>query len=90
MALGIDAFSRRSLAEPSVKPLALFLRSKLKSKLGATDDDIKEKWLSSAFKMPVYDISINLTRLMMLAAFNDTCPSSDEVGMIEKSPLVHL
>lgn len=83
--LGIDAFSRRSMESPSIKPLSLFLRNKLKNKLKADDHNLKEKWLNSAFKIPIYDISVPLTRLLMLSAFNDTCPSSDSVGMIEKA-----
>ncbi|VAW65883.1 hypothetical protein MNBD_GAMMA11-3455 [hydrothermal vent metagenome] len=87
--LGIEPFSRSSTEKLIVKPLSLYLRNKLINKLTATDENIKEKWILSAFKNPVYDISLPLTRLMMLAAFNDTCPIDNDTGMIEKSTKGH-
>ena len=82
--IGVEPFSRRSMSTPKAKPLSLCLREKLKKKLDATDDNFKDKWLAQAVKVPVYVISYPLARIMMLAAFNDTCPSSSSPGMIEK------
>lgn len=80
--LGISPFSRRiSGKNISARSLSLIFREKLKKKLNATDEDLKAKWLLAAAKIPVYTISVPLTKIMMLAAFHDTCPS--DPGLIE-------
>lgn len=82
--LGISSFSRRITKDGiSAKPLSLIFREKLKKKLYSTDEDFKTKWLQSAAKIPVYNISKPLARIMMLAAFHDTCPDNQNKGLIE-------
>ncbi len=81
--LGIDGFSRRNMAIPASSSLSLFLSEKLREKLGADEKDFREKWINAASKIPVYDISKPLTRIMMLASFHDTCPDFENPGMVE-------
>lgn len=82
--LGISSFSRRvTKGGISAKPLSLIFREKLKKKLNSSNEDFKIKWLQAAAKIPVYRISKPLTRIMMLAAFHDTCPDNQNKGLIE-------
>jgi len=82
--LGISSFSRRGTQDGiSAKTLSLIFREKLMKKLNTTEDDFKTKWLQSATKIPVYSISKPLSRIMMLAAFHDTCPDRLTKGFIE-------
>jgi len=82
--LGIQAFSRRSLPEVKSAPLSLYLGNQLKTKLGASNDNIKEKWIQAASQIPVYDVSKPLARIMILASFHDTCPDKTQPGLMEK------
>ncbi|MFE2271087.1 DUF262 domain-containing protein [Streptomyces lavendulae] len=71
-------FGRQLTEVPHVEDMLSFLRQHLQEEgLGE-----KERWVAKAAEVPVYQSSRQLTKLLLLAASNDSTPDRERPGLI--------
>lgn len=66
---------------PNVESLTAYFRLQLQNEGLAS----KDEWIQAAMKIPLYNVSKPLTRLLLLAATHDTIEDPDSPGLIKKA-----
>ena len=86
--VGLKPLSRASGSLESVDNLKHAFRVTLANKIaGGEVSSLRDSWISSASKIPLYENTKALSKFLLLCAYDDTCSNSQSPGMLEKAAM---